>query len=299
MSRLELATNGWTVRRMEPGQAGGAPRAVRQFVARLADACVDLGDLFGAFDKRGAPAAAVLYLIRSGRLAMVYCSPCDQPSQVRPLSAAVGQGLSQIAPDRALLAQAILPPGQALTAQALTAAGFDRLCEMHYLECRLKRPTGPPPASAGASLESWSDASADRFITAVRGSYEQTLDCAALHGIRPVGEVLCGYRSHGSFDPSLWALLSVEGEPAGVVLMNRVPQAAAMELVYLGLAPRWRGRGWGRWLLQHALNQAGSRGYRLIQLAVDARNGPGMGLYRSFGFDQTASRVVMIRPMDR
>lgn len=51
-----------------------------------------------------------------------------------------------------------------------------------------------------------------------------------------------------------------------------------------------RGRGYGRSLLRHMLDEAAGRGCRICSLEVRASNQAAIGLYRAFGFREIALR---------
>jgi ribosomal protein S18 acetylase RimI-like enzyme len=129
----------------------------------------------------------------------------------------------------------------------------------------------------------------------LEASYEQTLDCPDLHAMRRVGDVLTGHMSVGEFDPRLWTLLKVADEPAGVLLLNRVPEQRCVELVYLGLARAYRGQGFGRLLMDHALGQCARIGQRTLALAMDQRNTPAQHLYKTTGFGTVSTRIALAR----
>jgi ribosomal protein S18 acetylase RimI-like enzyme len=125
-------------------------------------------------------------------------------------------------------------------------------------------------------------------------SYEATLDCPALCGVRRTEDILAGHMAAGQFKPDLWTLLECDGQPAGVLLLNPVPDAQCLELVYIGLSVAARGRGLGRRLMEHALWQAAEQPQPVIAVAVDRANVPATRLYRDFSFYRVATRVAMI-----
>jgi [ribosomal protein S18]-alanine N-acetyltransferase len=66
--------------------------------------------------------------------------------------------------------------------------------------------------------------------------------------------------------------------------------ADEMHLLNLAVAPEWRGRGWGRWLLRLALVLGGRRGARRALLEVRRSNQAALALYQKAGFRQIAVR---------
>src|SRR5690606_2862219 len=135
------------------------------------------------------------------------------------------------------------------------------------------------------------------LLRVLEESYENTLDCPGLRGLRETRDILCGHQATGTFDPSLWTLLFERGAACGALLLNPVPHHRSIELVYLGLAPRARGRGCGKLLLQHGLALLASRDERIVSLAVDEQNAPALALYRSAGFTLSLRRIALVRSL--
>lgn len=181
------------------------------------------------------------------------------------------------------------PPGG-----ALAEAGFRPLATLRFMERPPAPPPPPPSLPADLAIETWSEAieeSAERLLTR---TYDGTLDCPGLAGVRRTSDILAGHRGSGPFDPRLWRLLRRRGgELLGVAMLNRQPAASCDELVYFGLAPEARGRGLAAMLLDDLLAHAASS--RRIALAVDERNGPALRLYRRAGFVPGGARVAWIR----
>ena len=67
-----------------------------------------------------------------------------------------------------------------------------------------------------------------------------------------------------------------------------------MDVVYMGLLPQCRGRGFGRAILHHAVKVARDYACELVTLAVDAGNTPAVRLYRDCGFVETTRRRAWI-----
>jgi ribosomal protein S18 acetylase RimI-like enzyme len=180
------------------------------------------------------------------------------------------------------------------------AAGFLDLAQLSYLERPISRVSPLPPrwpAGVRTRVEPYREALDGDLATILNLSYEETLDCPGLYGLRRTEDIIAGHKATGRFEPSLWTLLWVDEQPAGVVLINPFPGYKTSELVYIGLAPFARGRGLGRPLLRHGLCQLHGRRERSITLAVDQRNTPALALYASEGFRPAVQRVAMIRSL--
>jgi GNAT superfamily N-acetyltransferase len=117
-------------------------------------------------------------------------------------------------------------------------------------------------------------------------------------------DVMAGHKASGDFVPSLWRLLCQPGatpearpQPLGVLLLARIPQASAVELVYLGLVSSARGRKLGDLLVKQALAGVIEQGMSRLTLAVDARNAPALKLYYRNGLSRAGMKIAMMRDL--
>ena len=62
------------------------------------------------------------------------------------------------------------------------------------------------------------------------------------------------------------------------------------EIANVAVLPAYRRQGIGRFLVQHALQEAKKRGVRSLSLEVRSSNFAAVDLYRSFGFEEVAVR---------
>jgi hypothetical protein len=115
--------------------------------------------------------------------------------------------------------------------------------------------------------------------------------------MRDMEDVIVGHKATGEFDPSLWQILCEGDEPRGVLLLSRMPSSDVMELVYLGLSPQGRGRGWSDLLMRQAMYHVASERRRRLTLAVDSINTPALKLYYRHGMQRIASKIAMIRDL--
>jgi GNAT superfamily N-acetyltransferase len=76
------------------------------------------------------------------------------------------------------------------------------------------------------------------------------------------------------FDPTLWFIVR-EGDEIAAVLRGQPELAGAGWVGALGVRPRWRKRGLGLALLQHAFGEFYRRGQPRVGLGVDAQNPTG------------------------
>jgi mycothiol synthase len=193
---------------------------------------------------------------------------------------------------------------------------FEPLAELIYLERAVHRaPQEQPPL--GFAWETYSSSNHDDFARAVTATYAGSLDCPRLNGRRDIEDVLAGHKAAGEFDPKLWFLLRKQGSStrsrqgpstssgqnddrdslAGVLLMSRSTRTDAVELVYLGLQPAYRGRRLADAMMRHAFATVAAIGSRRLSLAVDSNNVPALRLYRRHGMTQVCSRLALLRDL--
>lgn len=256
-----------------------------------------------------------LAVLCAGRTAMLFTSmegtdDTADPIKIRDRGSVIARACRDLAdgsvglvPGEVRLVQALLEAEELGTRRAFEAAGFLHLAELVYLR-RPLRPRKPvlPPAAAwpdGIEVRALHDLpEAGRTVALLESmarSYEDTLDCPELCGMRRPADVLDSHLSVGVFDPSMWWVVLDRDAPAGCMLLSLVPETASAELVYLGLAPSLRGRGLGRRLLAMGLRDACARRIDRVTCAVDLRNTPAMRLYTGLGFERTAQRSAMVR----
>ena len=258
-----------------------------------------LDAMWGRVDREGRIVQTVLAVPNPGRTAMVFASHPGSPQEVPSLGKLIDHAAGHLATQDVHLAQLLLEPDESLERQAALAGGFSELASLTYLQRPVSKRTLPasPQWCDGAVTEAYVEHLSDDFLSAVIATYQDTLDCPKLFGLREPQDILAGHRATGKFDPSLWTLLRVDAKPVGVVLLNPFPEQRTIELVYLGLAPVVRGRGFGRQLLRHALRLLHGRRERIVTLAVDEQNAPALRIYRAEGFRDELRRVALIRSL--
>jgi ribosomal protein S18 acetylase RimI-like enzyme len=270
---------------------------------------IDLTLMWGTFDRTsdGRPVRVRQVCLgvpgAGGTVAVVLSGPgawgpeVEHAERVAALEAACADLTAR---GRIRLAQALPEPDEVWAVRAFREAGFRSVGELAYL----RRPSGLPPPTPpdgwpeGVEVRPVRGFEPDRalLVAALDRSYEKTLDCPELCGLRETTDVLESHRATGVFDPKLWWLVMQRGEPRGCMLMARSPEQRTVELVYLGLSPELRGRGLAQGLLSLGLAKAGTPPEG-VACAVDLRNEPALRLYRRFGFREFSRRVALVRPL--
>lgn len=239
----------------------------------------------------------------AGRSAMLFVSHLTDRRRENELAYLLSHVAKRLEPSRVRIAQALLNRLERRSRKAFERAGFFHLADLSYLEKKISisRNTGRGGGGGvagewprGTSVEPYCERVEDDFKTAIAGSYVETLDCPGLCELRSLDDVLRGHQRTGEFDPQMWTLVRVGGEPAAVLLLSHFSDQDGVELTYIGVGAPFRGMGLGRLLVERAIEMAGKAGSSRITLAVDDRNAPAMHLYRRTGFRRIDRRVAMI-----
>lgn len=194
------------------------------------------------------------------------------------------------------LGQVLLENDQQLESDWYRESGYETVISLDLLVRSVESPETVARARSPAGLKwvEYSQRSHAQFLRALEVSYLFSQDCPELSGLRDLEDILAGHRAGGAFDPGLWQLLRFAGEDAGCLLLREQPEAKELEIVYLGLAPHFRGKGLGRFATEHALQQARRLGYPRVTLAVDAKNAAAQRLYAQMGFVCFSRKRVQI-----
>lgn len=304
---------------------GGVPPRERAGDRRTLEAYAELGVslewMWGTMDAAASGRSRVrhcaLIVPSSGRTAMAFLTAPDQGStlgtvdeQVNEIAQCLVAATNWVRAehvDQVHLLQALPHPDDHHIVDACERAGFLRLGGLIYLSGRIgpeERATigsGARGAPAGITVRSVRPgdegfrADGPALLRALERSYEQTLDCPELCGLRDTPDVLESHRLSGVFDPTLWFLAFQAEQPVGCALYAPVRGSRAIELVYLGVAPEVRGRGLASHLLWLGMDAARRRSCNEITCAVDGRNLPALRLYGSAGMSEVGRRVALVR----
>lgn len=293
---LALAAQGW-----DEAERAQLWKSVRQTALRDALRVVLL-----AAEQGDSLVAAQIALVLPGRAALAW--PIQWP-HASAASAGIDDTLHLIknfentlihalADGGCVFAQAVVSPSDDRAAQLLADEGFVRMTQLVYLVDALGQNPAPDPAAKLSWLEFQPQAES-RLAHLLQRTYVDTRDCPWLDRLRTPTDVLAGYRAVGRFDPALWQIAQDGGEDVGCVLVNVHPDVQHAELIYLGLVPEARGRGWGRELVDCARRLAWQAGCRRMVLAVDDANEPAKRLYARCGMVEFARRELWVHTVSR
>jgi ribosomal protein S18 acetylase RimI-like enzyme len=194
------------------------------------------------------------------------------------------------------LAQCLLPFGDAIAAAAIRRSGFTHSADLLYLVASSES-FPEAPLNQPFELESWNPADEPRLIRILNETYAGTLDCPEIDGLRDTADVLRGYLATGEYRPELWHIVRHNGCDVGCLLLTLHPAGPHCELVYVGLVPSVRGRGWGIELTRHAQWLSRQVDAERLVLAVDASNEPAVRIYVAAGFAAWDRRQLWLKPL--
>lgn len=293
------------------------PEAVERFCRQAPDLGIDL-ELMAATRHTTAPdtpTQVCLPVPGAGGTVMLFVAGLPsggaRPGQDHTERAAAIRHAVRTASERRTvkLVQALLEPRETASAPGYEEAGMSRLAELLYLARPLKlqesvkhlvsadgvrRPDGGA-WPAGITVRPLGPEDTDERMqrTALLASYERTLDCPELAGLRDIDDIVAAHRAVGEYDPAMWWLVERSGKPEGCVLLNRCSLQGCVELVYIGLSPAVRGLGLGDALMRCAIGvSAGLE--RELRCAVDSRNTPARRLYDRLGFRDAGRRIAFV-----
>jgi len=246
--------------------------------------------------------AAQVGQVMAGKAAVVWQSAIEVGDSLQRASIArqlFTRMTHELAGEGACLAQSLLAPSDDQGAALFSLGGFQRAAELLYLAADVAGTgeTSQMPAEFPFQMQSFSDVDEARLPALIERTYLGTLDCPMLDGLRPTRDVLAGYKSIGQFDPTLWQIVRHGGVDVACLLLNVHPDVQHAEIVYVGLIPEVRGRGWGYLLARWAQSLAHERDCTRIVLAVDANNQPAINMYSRADFFEFDRRVVWIRAL--
>ncbi len=194
------------------------------------------------------------------------------------------------------VAQAVLPVRAVADVVRLVRAGYHHLTDLDYLVAAYESFPRLRPQS-DLQFRPFTPADETRLSQLVERTYVESLDCTELDGMRAMRDVLTGYRETGEYRPEWWLFAQHVGRDVGCVLLADHPDHDQAELMYMGVVPEQRGRGWGGQITRYAQWLVAQAPRQRMVLAVDQNNWPAQGVYAFAGFDHWDRRCVYVRNM--
>ncbi|EGF27662.1 GNAT family N-acetyltransferase [Rhodopirellula baltica] len=166
--------------------------------------------------------------------------------------------------------------------------GFSKVGDLEYLALDLTESSSFDSLDAPTQLHARAvDVDDEEQMNAIRAlvelTYQGSMDCPSLEQFRTAAQIMDGYQGVPTYAPDLWFTLSERpgDEPIGCLLMARHggDPASVLEVVYMGVVPDARGRGFSRDILSLALDCCREESASRMILAVDRTNRPARDAY--------------------
>ncbi len=244
------------------------------------------------------PVGAALMMNQPDGVALVWppvitCQTVDVAGAEQALLARLCEEIDSVG---AKLSQCLLTPDDVTETELLQGHGFIHAADMFFLARSLTHGDCEVGSADGElGHEFFCEANKDRYASVIERTYVDSLDCPFLNGFRSGLEAIASHQLSGRFEPSGWRLYREGAEDLGVLMLNEHPDQDAIELVYFGIVPQFRGKGLGRRILADGIRAAAKSGRSVMFLAVDCGNSYANALYSELGFAELARRRVMIR----
>jgi ribosomal protein S18 acetylase RimI-like enzyme len=246
------------------------------------------------------PAGAVLAECLPGRAAVVMMPQVAAAEDRAQCGTALLLGLDEILLEhQTLLAQALTIDRSEEGTRPFLNARYSIVGDLFYLAANLVdaislRASFPPYP---VDLIAHPPGNEERWIPLIEETYLKSLDCPAVDGLRPTRDVLAGYRDIGTPRDDWWFIARHEGRDVGCLILADHAPAKHAELVYMGLIPDVRGRGWGVYLAEQAKRIAVQSTADQLVLSVDAANVPALRHYQTAGFRFWEQRTILIKSL--
>ncbi|MCG8587044.1 MAG: GNAT family N-acetyltransferase [Pirellulales bacterium] len=194
------------------------------------------------------------------------------------------------------LAQTLIGNDQAMLADFYRDEGFSIRADLVYMACGVVASLSNETRSE-LQLVPCRARGEEPVSSIIAQTYQGTRDCPELNGLRDMQHVLEGYTDAGDSGDEYWYLVCRSGQTVGVLLLADHASQDQIELVYLGVLPAERGRGYGETITRHALREARRLGRSRVVLAVDARNRPAIDIYERVGFTTFDRRTALLKSL--
>ncbi|MCE9548651.1 MAG: GNAT family N-acetyltransferase [Planctomycetia bacterium] len=243
--------------------------------------------------------------LQPGRSAILWTPQFESAAKPEEMELAatrlIERALAFAATQDVRLVQSVVAEPVSREAKLLEAAGLQHAAVLDYLFWQATDVNAAPIKSDHSLVVTSYEPACDRVRLehVLAATFEGTQDCPLLSGVRQPGEMLDGYAAAGESGTRYWHFLVYEGVDVGCLLLADQPRDEEFELVYVGLAPAWRGRGLGREAVRHAQRLTRAAGRARLVLAVDTANEPAQRMYAGLGFIHWQRRSVMLKVLDK
>ncbi len=236
---------------------------------------------------------------RPGRTGMLFHSPADSPGLDKSASAQLIRRITcdAIRAEGLYFVQSLEDSTNSSDVEMIQQGGYEMLVELIYMERSLVNvETDSPDAHEieGLTWKSYGQFDDQQLGWIIAETYEGSMDCPAISGMRDLNDVIAGHKASGRFVPQAWLIAYIGDEPIGCILVNDFPGSG--DVAYMGVVRAYRGRELSQLMFARAFKSASQRGLHSMTLAVDAANVHAVSSYTGCGFVERAHRPVYYLP---
>jgi ribosomal protein S18 acetylase RimI-like enzyme len=244
--------------------------------------------------------AAILCQPLAGASGLLWPVQSSSPARVDEIENRLMEGARiWLKSQGAKMVQCLLAESEASAAPVLLRNGFRHITRLWYMRHDLDHFSQDNQQLPVLQLEPYSHCSPQNFERILLATYENSVDCPEITGVRSGSEIIAGHKAQGRHNPNRWWLAYAHQQPVGVLLLTEMPEGPGWDLSYLGLIREARGEGVGRSLVEHALLACRTEGASCLTLSVDGRNQAAIKLYHNRGFHAYDEREVFLDILPR
>ncbi|MDP7006397.1 MAG: GNAT family N-acetyltransferase [Phycisphaerales bacterium] len=239
---------------------------------------------------------SLLIVKNAGATATFIATEPSKNTEIDEISKLITEGVQILDGGNTSVAQTIMKNSNTKLARAFSKAGFSTLATLVYLESKIPNKRGLTYSDNidFVSMENRSDKALGSILNQ---TYENSLDCPKIHGLRSVDDIIVGHRTAGNYNPKLWTIAELDNRHAGILLLNPLSDSTSVELAYIGVAPWARNHGVADALVDYCFYLGSDYGFSEVTLAVDANNRPALNLYKKWNFRKSTTRLTMIQKL--
>ncbi len=134
----------------------------------------------------------------------------------------------------------------------------------------------------------------EQLAKLIEQTYEDSSDFPELQGYRTGLQAILSHREQGEFQPDQWYVIRSKEDHVGVLFFSSHEEFNQAELIYVGIAPRYRKQGIGKKAITLALSRLDGQ-KKTVFLGVDTRNLAAVKVYSSLGFVPVTRQRVFYR----
>lgn len=134
----------------------------------------------------------------------------------------------------------------------------------------------------------------ERLVTE---TLQDSCDCPYLTGRRTAQDLIDSLGTSLQDRQSWWwrVVDTATRRGVGVLMLDPSGSGDALDIAYLGVSPEYRGKGWGRRLVEMAIQQTRSAGRSGLRVVVDAGNRYAVDLYERCGLVVESRALACVR----